>query len=242
MAQRKFEGVWIPAHIWLDQSLSITEKCLLFEVNSLDIDPDRACFASNEYLGKFLGLSAGRVANMVSDLRKRGYIEQVYFDGRNRGLRVPMLHEIGKNLHENVKAGFTKTGKQPSRKREQNSIVNNTNEEREESAPALPDFSVKARDTKAIIGNPDAYKTASETFKTLATARRAEYPEKFLSPYFLFQQQKGRWYELAAPADDGDAQKWFGEHYAGLQAWALRQPQFEKQAAPADGLRISLKH
>lgn len=129
---RKFQGVWIPADLWLADGLSITEKCLLVEINSLDNDEERGCFASNEYLGKFLGLSAGRVANMISDLKKRKYIIQVYFDGRNRGLR---LHENVKNLHENVKAALTESLKLPSRKREHSNIDNNNSIEGE-NAPA----------------------------------------------------------------------------------------------------------
>ncbi len=122
---RKFQGVWIPADLWLADGLSITEKCLLVEINSLDNDEERGCFASNEYLSKFLGLSAGRVANMISDLKKRSFIVQVYFDGRNRGLR---LHENAMNLHENVKAAVTESLKLPSRKREHSNIVNSIEE------------------------------------------------------------------------------------------------------------------
>ena len=98
--KRDFKGVWIPAALWLEPDTNITEKCLLVEIDSLDNDPEKGCFASNEYLGKFIGVSAGRCANMVSDLKKRGYVEQVIFDGRNRGLRVPILHEFSKNLQK----------------------------------------------------------------------------------------------------------------------------------------------
>ncbi len=121
--QRDFKGVWIPKEIWLDSSLSIAEKCLIVEIDSLDNDAEKGCFASNEYLCKFLGLSEGRTANMISDLRKRGYIENVFFDGRNRGLRIKSRES---SLHENVKAGFTKTLKQPSRKCEHSNTVINT--------------------------------------------------------------------------------------------------------------------
>ncbi len=155
---------------------------------------------------------------------------------RLRALQMENINEK-RNFHGDV-AQLIDIQEDDRKKKKENK---NKKEREKESEPALPDFSIKARDTKAVIGNPDAYKNAIQTFKRLAAARRAEYPEKFLSAYFLFQQQKGRWYELAAPADDGDAQKWFGEHYAGLQAWALRQPQFEKQAAQAEGPRISLK-
>ena len=115
---RKFTGVWIPARIWLNEELTITEKCLLAEINSLDNNEDRGCFASNEYLGKFLGISAGSTANMVSKLKRKGLIVQIFFDGRNRGLRVPILHEEINNLHTDMNSDFTQTGKQPSHRYE----------------------------------------------------------------------------------------------------------------------------
>jgi hypothetical protein len=68
-------------------------------------------------------LSEGRVANIISDLKKRGFIIQLFFDGRNRGLRTQISES---SFNENVKAEYTKTGKQPTRKREHNNTMNNT--------------------------------------------------------------------------------------------------------------------
>jgi hypothetical protein len=119
---RDFKGVWIPKEIWLNTDLSIIEKVLLVEIDSLD-NSDRGCFASNEYLAKFVQLSEGRVANIISDLKKRKFLIQVFFDGRNRGLRISKSES---SFNENVKAESTKTGKQPTRKREHNNTDNNT--------------------------------------------------------------------------------------------------------------------
>lgn len=127
--KRDFKGVWIPRDIWLDKSLNPIEKVLLVEIDSLDNDPKRGCFASNEYLAKFIQRKASSTANMISKLRKRGYIETVFWDGRNRGLRVkvkqPSLQDES-SLHKKVKADFTKKVKQPSQKSEHNNTVNNT--------------------------------------------------------------------------------------------------------------------
>ena len=127
--ERDFKGVWIPKDIWLNKELSILEKCLITEIDSLD-NSDKGCFASNKYLSEFIGVSEGRCANIISDLKKREFIVQCFFDGRNRGL---MLHENVKptlkgesRLHENVKADLTETLKQASRKREHSNTVNNT--------------------------------------------------------------------------------------------------------------------
>ncbi|NBW22355.1 MAG: helix-turn-helix domain-containing protein, partial [Caulobacteraceae bacterium] len=112
----------IPKEIWLNTDLSIIEKVLLVEIDSLD-NSDRGCFASNEYLAKFVQLSEGRVANIISDLKKRKFIIQVFFDGRNRGLRISKSES---SFNENVKPDLTKTGKQTTRKREHNNTVNKT--------------------------------------------------------------------------------------------------------------------
>jgi hypothetical protein len=119
---RDFKGVWIPKEIWLNTDLSIIEKVLLVEIDSLD-NSDRGCFASNEYLASFVQLSEGRVANIIVDLKKRGFIIQLFFDGRNRGLRTQISES---SFNENVKADLTKTTKQPTRKREHNNTENKT--------------------------------------------------------------------------------------------------------------------
>ena len=232
---RKFKGIWIPAELWEAEQLSITEKCLLVEIDSLDNDPDRGCFASNDYLGKFLQLSAGRTANMISDLRKRGFISQVFFDGRNRGLRVPMLHENVLNLHENVKAAFTKTCEEPSRKREHSNKDIKTNRESENTHAPLPEYhstAVHQRDVNAVKQNPNAWRAAVGTFKTLAGMRGIQYELTYLDAYFSNEQKHGRYYDLAAPANEADTHIWLSKHSAGLQLWAMRQGQFDRKPAP----------
>jgi hypothetical protein len=140
---RDFKGVWIPKEIWLNTDLSIIEKVLLVEIDSLD-NSDRGCFASNKYLAKFVQLSEGRVANIISDLKKRKFLIQVFFDGRNRGLRISKSES---SFNENVKAESTKTGKQPTRKREhnntENKTSNNTTDKGCENDFSLPDLEVK---------------------------------------------------------------------------------------------------
>jgi hypothetical protein len=131
---RDFKGVWIPKEIWLNTDLSIIEKVLLVEIDSLD-NSDRGCFASNEYLASFVQLSEGRVANIIVDLKKRGFIIQLFFDGRNRGLRT---HISESSFNENVKADLTKTTKQPTRKREHNNTENKTNNNTTDKGCEMP--------------------------------------------------------------------------------------------------------
>jgi len=119
---RDFKGVWIPKEIWLNTDLSIIEKVLLVEIDSLD-NSERGCFASNEYLAKFVQLSESRVAHIISDLKKNGYIIVVFTDGRNRGLK---LHPQQSRFAKNSKAESLKTTKQSSQKQQHNNTVNNT--------------------------------------------------------------------------------------------------------------------
>ena len=69
---RDFKGIWIPREIWLSEDLSMTEKVLLVEIDSLD--NEAGCFASNEYFSKFLGISKGRVSKLISGLCQKGYL------------------------------------------------------------------------------------------------------------------------------------------------------------------------
>ena len=119
---RDFKGVWIPKEVWLNDKLSLVEKCLLVEIDSLD-KGEKGCFASNEYLANFFNLSESRMANIISDLKKRGYLKQIYFDGRQRGLRI-VKSEVW--FTENDKADIPKKVKQTTRKREHTNTMNNT--------------------------------------------------------------------------------------------------------------------
>lgn len=135
MEERDFKGVWIPRRLWLNKDLSITEKCLLVEIDSLDKN-ESGCFASNQYLAEFIGVKEGRCANIISDLKKRGYLKQVSFDGRNRRLKVCDKSESESRVHENVKAEFTKTLSQTSLKDEHSNTVRKTNKEDINNIPA----------------------------------------------------------------------------------------------------------
>lgn len=71
--QRAFRGVWIPAEIWLNETLSLQEKVMLVEIDSLQ-DPVRGCYKSNRAFGKFFQLSPNRISEIVSSLAKKGWI------------------------------------------------------------------------------------------------------------------------------------------------------------------------
>jgi hypothetical protein len=161
MENRK--GVWIPIGLYSREDLSVLEMILLTEIDMLD-NSEKGCFASNLHFSKLLKLSEGRTANMVSDLKKREFIYQTFFDGRNRGLRVSDIIKASLNsesrFNENVKEDFTNTLKQDnenvkagSQKREHNRTFKNSSN----------------NPSKNIIGNgfvvPESYSHFSEIWK-----------------------------------------------------------------------------
>lgn len=75
---RKFKGVWIPVGIWTNHELTITDRCLLAEIDSLDNDNDRRCWASNKYFAIFFGVSEATIKRSISKLKKLNLISYKY--------------------------------------------------------------------------------------------------------------------------------------------------------------------
>lgn len=102
---RDFKGIWIPREIWLSEDLSITEKVLLVEIDSLD--NESGCFASNEYFAKFLKISKDRVSRLISGLCKKGYVTSTMtykegskeIDKRVLNTLIGYRHPIGENTN-----------------------------------------------------------------------------------------------------------------------------------------------
>ena len=71
--QIAFKGVWIPAEIWLNENLSFQEKFLYAEIDSF-CSKGNPCFASNNYLGKMLGISGKRIGTLITSLVNKGFL------------------------------------------------------------------------------------------------------------------------------------------------------------------------
>lgn len=69
---RDFKGIWIPKQIRLSKELTLQEKIMYVEINSLD--NDIWCFATNKYFADFFSLSDDRVSKIIQSLLKKGYI------------------------------------------------------------------------------------------------------------------------------------------------------------------------
>lgn len=102
MEEREFRGIWIPREIWLNKELNATDKVILAEIDSLDID-EQGCYASNEYLADFCQCSERKVSESISRLIKQNYIYVQNFDGRHRTLRSRVA-EIARQTSKNCEA------------------------------------------------------------------------------------------------------------------------------------------
>ena len=71
--ERNFKGIWIPKEIWLADNLSLQEKVLLVEIDSLD-DEETGCYASNSYFAKFFSLTNARITQLINSLVLKGFI------------------------------------------------------------------------------------------------------------------------------------------------------------------------
>ncbi len=200
---RDFKGVWIPKEIWLNTDLSIIEKVLLVEIDSLD-NSDRGCFASNEYLAKFVQLSEGRVANIISDLKKRKFIIQVFFDGRNRGLRISKSES---SFNENVKAEYTKTTKQPTRKREHNNTVNKTTNNTDYNGCEFensPPFETEIKNPFSRQSFHDALNTDPDPKESCAKEKVQREPTETYLCFSAFCSTYERLAGVTYPSDNGN--------------------------------------
>lgn len=133
---RDFKGVWIPKEIYLCGKLTLVEKILYAEIDSLD--GEDGCFASNEYFADFLGVTQNKISVGISKLKELGFIRQVAFDGRKRILKVV----------KNDKAEFVKSNNQtllenkgrPCEKTKYNNIVYKKVENKENSIKENPNY------------------------------------------------------------------------------------------------------
>lgn len=106
MADRDFKGVWIPKEVWLDKRLSMLDKGILAEIDSLDMG-EKGCFASNEHLAEFCQCSLTKVSTSISKLIELGYVSVASFDGRKRFLKS-RLSKNERQTFKNREADFQK--------------------------------------------------------------------------------------------------------------------------------------
>jgi len=116
--ERNFKGIWIPKEIWLSKDLTVMEKLLFVEINSLD--NKEGCFAGNAYFAEFFNLSKTRISLIIKGLITKGYITStlIYKEGTKQILkRVLNISYIGY---------ITKVKEPMQQKLKDNNTVSNT--------------------------------------------------------------------------------------------------------------------
>lgn len=118
LQDRDFKGVWIPKEIWLNNELSVLEKALFAEIDSLD--GEDGCYASNDYFMEFFNVSESTITRGISKLKSLGYIDSVQIGGRSRVLRVVKMTTQGS---QNDYSGSSKNCVSSIKEKKENNII-----------------------------------------------------------------------------------------------------------------------
>jgi len=106
------KGIWIPAEIWslmIGGKISVREVQLLSIIKNLE-DSEKNCFASNDYFAKVLGVRKNYISRMIANLKSKGFIEQVKFDGRRRQMKTLIVPDGDRTLTINQESEHHKEG------------------------------------------------------------------------------------------------------------------------------------
>lgn len=96
--QRWFQGVWIEKKIWLNKQLTIMEKVMYIEIQSLQGENNEGCFASNDYFCNFFWIKTRQVQNIIKSLKEKGLIYQDWLKAwKFRILKINDFNEFEKN-------------------------------------------------------------------------------------------------------------------------------------------------
>jgi len=72
--KRDFNGVFIPAELYLFKGLSFTEKLLIIEIKCLSNDKNRGCYATNSHFSDHFDLTNGRISQIINKMAAAGYL------------------------------------------------------------------------------------------------------------------------------------------------------------------------
>lgn len=160
MNNRDFKGVWIPKEIWLNEELTLLEKIIFVEIDSLD--NENHCIAGNEYFAEFCNCSESKVSKAIKKLKELDMIEELSFDGRHRKIRVVKNHMESSKKYE-----------AESQNLQSNNIINKTNNNKSNSKELLQNFRFGKQQPKKdnlftkCVSLIDDYTTDSVLRKTL---------------------------------------------------------------------------
>jgi len=99
MSEREFLGIWIPAEVWLDQRLTMTEKAFIAEVESFSKN-GKTFHKSNDTIRQQYGITPKTVQRIIKKLVELELLE-CHFNGRVRHLSICSMGKMtslhGKN-------------------------------------------------------------------------------------------------------------------------------------------------
>lgn len=79
---RDFKGVWIPAELWLDTTISPIQKFFLLEIDSLN-HPKKGCYASNAHFSEMFGMAKTHCSRIIKQLEAADKITiDLQYDGK----------------------------------------------------------------------------------------------------------------------------------------------------------------
>ena len=90
----------IPADVRYDEDLSSTAKLLYAEITAL-ANSKGYCFATNAYFAQLYKLTTRNVANIISQLAKKSYIEVVNGNSKKRKIFISTMKKISANGEKN---------------------------------------------------------------------------------------------------------------------------------------------
>ena len=106
---RQFKGVWIPAELYLDKTITWTQKIILLEVDSFSKN-NLECFVSNEHLANLIGISESGIEKAIRGLVEINRLErkrQVINGANRRLMRLPTSIECGSVPHSTEGTNLT---------------------------------------------------------------------------------------------------------------------------------------
>ena len=106
MSEREFLGIWIPAVVWLDDRLTITEKAFLAEVESFSKN-GKTFHKSNDTIRQQYGITPKTVQRIIKKLVQLELLE-CYFNGRVRHLSLGRLVKMSTLHRQNVDSASSK--------------------------------------------------------------------------------------------------------------------------------------
>ena len=238
--------------------ISPNEYCVLDYIYQTQTNPKFTrggwCRTGIHVIAQYFGFSTGTVHKMFARFVERGLLEIDATDAQSKKTTAKFYETAYLDSVQKVNEGVQKVNStvqkvNTNRSKSEHIIKEDNSKDNRESAPAqflvtsialetIPTVECEvprpaARPTSKVSDlqrNLNAHGEAAEHFLRLlqSNGHSLNGAEKYAADYFLHKQQKGEWSALLIPDNTQAAFRWLGEHSAGVQQWAKRQPQFER--------------